>query len=351
MSNILASIRQACSGCNTVICCIGCASLAPCGIIERVVDKIAFLPPRPPGYHITVDGGIYLIESDYGLMPMPDFQLEGIIVEAVAMHTSRGNDIQGFFLRHAGARKTLLFSHANSTDIGIMFRRVKDLCARLRINVFTYEYSGYGECTGTPSEANLYADVEAAYQYLTEERGIPGEQVICYGQSIGTVPSTYLASVARVGGVILHSGMSSGLGVLMEVKKDYSFDVFQNAVRLRAVTAPVFILHGTHDVEIPFAHGVALYEACSEDVAYPPWWVSDAGHNDIDINFRQQYFEQLSAFLRALDVGWKAASGKDKSAAGRRPPGSAEARVARTEPPGNQGSRERLLTPRVQDDN
>merc|ERR1712084_69059 len=125
---------------------------------------------------------------------------------------------------------------------------------------------------------------------------------------IGSVPSIDLASRTSVGGVILHSAMKSGLGVIHDVKTTYWFDVFQNATRIRRVNAPVFIIHGTHDTEIPFEHGVTLYEACPSELAYEPWWAKEAGHNDIEINYRAVYFEQLARFLRALDSperNWK----------------------------------------------
>ncbi|CAJ1342173.1 unnamed protein product, partial [Effrenium voratum] len=41
--------------------------------------------------------------------------------------------------------------------------------------------------------------------------------------------------------------------------------------------------------------------ACPEEVAFDPWWVKEAGHNDIEINHRSEYFEQLRRFLKALD--------------------------------------------------
>uniref|UniRef100_A0A7S2PBQ2 Peptidase S9 prolyl oligopeptidase catalytic domain-containing protein n=1 Tax=Zooxanthella nutricula TaxID=1333877 RepID=A0A7S2PBQ2_9DINO len=95
--------------------------------------------------------------------------------------------------------------------------------------------------------------------------------------------------------------MKSGLGVIHEVKTTYWFDVFQNVSKIRKVHAPVFIIHGTHDEEIPQDHGRALYEACPVELAYDPWWVKEAGHNDIEINHRQLYFEHLAAFLQAVD--------------------------------------------------
>jgi len=48
--------------------------------------------------------------------------------------------------------------------------------------------------TGKPSEKNLYADVDAAWQALRTRYGISPENVILYGQSIGTVPTVDLAS-------------------------------------------------------------------------------------------------------------------------------------------------------------
>lgn len=309
------SVIQAVSGCDGFICCIGCLSLVP-GLVRRIVNQVAFFPPRPPGYHVTEDKQVFLVEADYGLTPLPDLSSEGIAVDTVRMWTRRGNVILGFHFRRADSSRTLLFSHGNSTDIGIMFHHLRDMCSRLHVDVFAYEYSGYGESSGVPSEADLYADVEAAYHYLTHDCSVPDEQIICYGQSIGSVPSCDLASRTPVGGLVLHSAMKSGLGVIHEVKTTYWFDVFQNVSRIKRVTSPVFIIHGTHDAEIPFEHGRMLYEACPPDTAYEPWWVKEAGHNDIEINYRTQYFEQLAKFLKALDSpsrSWKKSTDDVKS--------------------------------------
>eukprot|EP00928_Gymnodinium_smaydae_P021273 TRINITY_DN18283_c0_g1_i1.p1 TRINITY_DN18283_c0_g1~~TRINITY_DN18283_c0_g1_i1.p1 ORF type:complete len:334 (-),score=37.23 TRINITY_DN18283_c0_g1_i1:318-1319(-) len=296
----MSSAITALGGCDGFVCCVGCLSLVP-GLIRRVVNQVAFFPPRPPGYHVTEEKQVFLVEADYALTPLPDLTHEGIAVDTVRMWTRRGNVILGFHFRRADSTRTLLFSHGNSTDIGIMFHHLREVCSKLKVDVFAYEYSGYGESSGAPSEADLYADVEAAFHYLTHDCSIPEEQIVCYGQSIGSVPSIELASRNNVGGMVLHSAMKSGLGVIHEVKTTYWFDVFQNAARIKQVTSPVFVIHGTHDTEIPFEHGVALYEACPQEFAYDPWWVKEAGHNDIEISHRALYFEHLSRFLRALD--------------------------------------------------
>lgn len=295
------SLCNAMSGCDGFICCVGCLSLVP-GLIRRVVNQVAFFPPRPPGYHVNEEKKVWLVEPDYGLTPLPDLSAEGIAVDTVRMWTRRGNVIFGFHFRRVDASRTILFSHGNSTDIGIMFNHLKDLCLRMRADVFAYEYSGYGESSGVPSEEDLYSDVEAAFHYLTHDCSIAEEQIVCYGQSIGSVPSIDLASRTDVGGLILHSAMKSGLGVIHDVKTMFWFDVFQNASRITSVKCPVFVIHGTHDTEIPFEHGVTLYEACPPKLAFDPWWVKEAGHNDIEVNHRSLYFDHLIKFINALDA-------------------------------------------------
>ena len=100
----------------------------------------------------------------------------------------------------------------------------------------------------------------------------------------------------------LHPALSYSLGlsVIHEVQATYWFDVFQNAAKIEHVRSPVFCIHGTHDEEVPFEHGLALYEATPPEFAFEPWWVKGAGHNDIELEHRAEYFHQLQGFLHSL---------------------------------------------------
>lgn len=293
------SIVNAASGCDGFLCCVGCMSLVP-GLVKRVVSQVAFFPPKPAGYHITDKKQVYLVGPECGLSPLPDLSGEGIAVDTVKMWTQRGNTIMGFHFRRADSDRTILFSHGNSTDIGIMFHHLRDLCNQLKVDIFAYEYSGYGESTGVPSEADLYADIDAAYHYLCNDCGLDESSIILYGQSVGSVPSIDLAARSSVGGMILHGALKSGLSVIHEVQVTYWFDVFQNAAKIENVRAPVFCIHGTHDEEVPFEHGLALFETTPPEFAFEPWWVKGAGHNDIESDHRAEYFRQLQNFLRSV---------------------------------------------------
>ena len=96
-----------------------------------------------------------------------------------------------------------------------------DLARVLRCNIMAYDYTGYGKSASSgiaPTEENCYADIEAAYNYLTDVRHIQPEQIVLYGRSLGSGPSCYLASKTApngrsVAGVILQSPLLSAYRV------------------------------------------------------------------------------------------------------------------------------------------
>jgi pimeloyl-ACP methyl ester carboxylesterase len=137
-----------------------------------------------------------------------------------------------------GSQITLLYSHANAEDLGIMFGWLKCLARRLNVNVLAYDYTGYGESDGEPSEEACYADIEAAYDYLVNDRKLEPSQIILYGRSVGSGPATYLASKlsiegVQVGGLVLECPFKSvyrvvadfGCTVLGESRSMYKCDI------------------------------------------------------------------------------------------------------------------------------
>ncbi|XP_011370914.1 protein ABHD17A [Pteropus vampyrus] len=191
-------------------------------------------------------------------------------------------------------RYTVLFSHGNAVDLGQMSSFYIGLGSRINCNIFSYDYSGYGASSGRPSEKNLYADIDAAWQALRTRYGISPDSIVLYGQSIGTVPTVDLASRYECAAVVLHSPLTSGMRVAFpDTKKTYCFDAFPNIEKVSKITSPVLIIHGTEDEVIDFSHGLALYERCPK--AVEPLWVEGAGHNDIELY--SQYLERLRRFI------------------------------------------------------
>lgn len=79
-----------------------------------------------------------------------------------------------------------------------------------------------------PSESNTYADIEAVYECLETEYGVSQENVILYGQSVGSGPTLHLASkLPRLRGLVLHSAILSGLRVLCHVNCSCCCDIYR----------------------------------------------------------------------------------------------------------------------------
>ncbi|KAH9304991.1 hypothetical protein KI387_009395, partial [Taxus chinensis] len=107
-----------------------------------------------------------------------------------------------------------------------------------------YDYSGYGASSGKATEFNTYADIEAVYHCLKRDYGIRQEDLILYGQSVGSGPTLHLASrLPRLRAVVLHSAILSGIRVLYPVKRTFWFDIFKNIDKIQHVKCSVLVMH------------------------------------------------------------------------------------------------------------
>lgn len=147
-------------------------------------------------------------------------------------------------------------------------------CAKVAIIFFTfsYDYSGYGKSSGKASEKNLYSDVEAAWHELIKRYDIKPENILLYGQSIGTAPVVDLATKVEAAGVVLHSPLMSGIRLLFPVKRTWICDAFPIIDKIGKIKSPTLVIHGTHDEIISFSHGLQIYDQCQN--AVEPLWVS-----------------------------------------------------------------------------
>lgn len=219
------------------------------------------------------------------------------------LRTDRCEVIPAFSLQRAGAKFTLLFSHANAEDLGLIIRSFKELSQVLHVNVFSYEYTGYGMSTGQTTEAAVYSDIEAAFRYVRDIIGVPWEQIVLYGRSIGTGPSVHLASRTAVRGLVLQSPMLSIFRIPFQFRYTLPGDMFTNVDKIAHVCCPVFIIHGTRDEIVPALHGIQLYEACQKrGIAHQPFWVKDADHNNLEMQAGDSFSSHFQGFLEHLET-------------------------------------------------
>jgi predicted esterase len=288
----------------------------------QLISKLLFQPPDPPSYTDNGDGKIIWLKCPAIKPKKKKDSSGGILVSSVAetefdtalTENERPNgerndknvevEIPACFLPYKGSDLCLLYSHGNATDLGQMMPYLELLRSSLKINVFSYEYQGYGISRPQvkATEARVCASIEAAVNYLTNEKKIPQNKIIVFGTSLGTGPTSYVASKesANFRGVILQSPFTSVVRIKVNTQKPVFFDMFQNINCVSKIKCPVFIIHGKCDEVVPFDHGETLYKKLK--VAYKPLFIDYAGHNNImEIMSVERYLKQLFKFIVYLN--------------------------------------------------
>ncbi|KAG5247454.1 hypothetical protein OIU76_029679 [Salix suchowensis] len=269
-------------------------------VTSTMAAKFAFFPPSPPSYEleeeeVEEEGGAKKLRMAAGV-GVPNGNRE--YGDVLKLETKRGNHVVAVYFKNPAASLTVLYSHGNAADLGQMYDLFCELSLHLCVNLMGYDYSGYGKSTGKPTEQNTYVDIEAAYRCLEEKYGVKEEDVILYGQSVGSGPTLDLATrLPKLRAVVLHSPIASGLRVIYPVKRTYWFDIYKNIDKIPFVTCPVLVIHGTDDDVVSWSHGKQLWERCKEK--YEPLWVKGGNHCDLELY--PQYIKHLKKFISAIE--------------------------------------------------
>ncbi|XP_061349317.1 uncharacterized protein LOC133294626 isoform X1 [Gastrolobium bilobum] len=283
------------------------------GVTSSIAAKFAFFPPQPPSYTVVFSDQASTVAAEVSPPPPPRISIPEVPmkdnVDVLKLRSRRGNEIVAVYVKYHRPTCTMLYSHGNAADLGQMFELFVELSNRLRLNVMGYDYSGYGQSTGKPTECNTYADIDAAYKCLKEQYGVKDEQLILYGQSVGSGPTLDLASrIPELRGVVLHSPILSGLRVLYPVKRTYWFDIYKNIDKIGMVKCAVLVIHGTADEVVDVSHGKQLSELCK--VKYEPLWVSGGGHCNLELY--PEFIKHLKKFVQTIGKSKPTANGSQK---------------------------------------
>jgi len=199
---------------------------------------------------------------------------------------------------------TILYSHANAEDLGNIYPWCKFLSKMLGVNVFAYDYTGYGLATdqGDPSEDYCFADISAAFSYLTASLHIPPCSIILYGRSLGSGPSCYLAARTAedgdpVGGLILHAPFLSVYRIVLESGCTLPGDRFPNVDFAPSIRSPALLIHGTKDTIVPFNHSERLLETVRGPYRADPVFIKGMGHNNVHASVRPLFIGRLRKYL------------------------------------------------------
>lgn len=278
-------------------------------LVDNISSKLAFFPPAPPTYEVREhqDG-----TGELYIQPTLPFLLKVVDCDVLKIRTKAlkggGGDEEIVAVRvpyrppggvHRGRILTILYSHGNAVDLGQILPFFKEIAGRLGCNILGYDYSGYGCSSGQPTVRNTLADVAACLDLLKEKYNTPAEDVVLYGQSVGSGPTVYLAAhTPELAGAVLHAPLLSGMRVLNPNLKWWPgwADVYQNYQLMPKVKAPVLVMHGMQDEVIDVSHGKTLHSLAQNSV--DPLWPPYSNHQNLEAC--PDYFPTLKKFIEKI---------------------------------------------------
>jgi fermentation-respiration switch protein FrsA (DUF1100 family) len=217
----------------------------------------------------------------------------------VWLEAERGVRLHGWMMRRADSSIATLFLHGNAGNVTHRGGSARQIVAA-GSSVLLLDYRGYGKSGGSPSEAGLYADARAAYEWLTRHGYAPA-RIIVHGESLGTAVAVRLASERPCAGVVLEAPFPSAhemAGRVWPVLGPLLIHSFDSLARIGRVRAPLLFIHGDRDQVVPYRMGQELFAAAPEPKAF--WTVPGAGHNDIVETAAAAYPQRLAAFYASL---------------------------------------------------
>ncbi len=201
--------------------------------------------------------------------------------EDIDFTTEDGIKLHGWYVPSNSARSTVLFCHGNAGNISHRLESIQQF-HELGLNVFIFDYRGYGRSQGKITEEGTYRDATAAWRYLTGERRVSRDSIIIFGRSLGGAVATWLAAAQQPALLIVESSFTSIADaaayhypyIPARWLVRFNYDSEENIKRVRA---PILIIHSHDDEIVPYRHGQALFEAAHQ----PKQFLEISGsHND-----------------------------------------------------------------------
>ncbi len=247
--------------------------------------------------------------------------LSGAAVTDVHLRTDDGRIIKGWLLRSLlpiapqtnasdqdisqSQRPALLIYFPGNA--GNRQNRLDDLrtFATAGYDILIFDYRGYGDSQGTPTEPSMESDANQIYRYARDELRYEESRIVLFGESLGggvalslwSNPSEFAPQPAAI---ILKSTFSSMVDAAsyhypwLPVKL-LLVDRWPSIDRIQHVQSSIVLIHGTRDEVVPFSHARQLQSAAPQAVLIEH---QGGRHNDMPI---QLMLKELQRIRSAMD--------------------------------------------------
>ena len=195
--------------------------------------------------------------------------------------------------------KTILFLHGNAGSLENRIHKINHF-KDMKVNFLIVAWRGFSGNKGEPTEEGLYEDARSAINWL-KLKGVKENNIIVYGESLGTGVATEIAQNRNFGGIILESPFTS----MIDAGKDkYPYlpvrlllkDKYESDKKIKNINIPILIMHGKIDNIVPFSMGKKMYE-----LANNPKYSYFSEYDDHMMEYNEKLLNILKKFIYSLN--------------------------------------------------
>ena len=195
--------------------------------------------------------------------------------------------------------KTILYFHGNAGSLENRIHKINHF-KDMNINFILLAWRGFSGNKGKPTEQGLYQDARSAVKWLINQ-GVTEENIIIYGESLGTGVATEIAQNKNFAGVILESPFTSMIDL---GKKYYPIfpvklllkDKYESEKKIKNLKSPILVMHGKKDEIVPFYMGEKIF-----DMANNPKFNYFTEMDDHMMNYDENLINEIDLFIRTLN--------------------------------------------------
>jgi uncharacterized protein len=225
-------------------------------------------------------------------------------VEDVTFSAADTPTLHGWFLPSASGRGPFTFVVFNGNAGNRSYRG--DLAKALHAAghaVLLFDYRGYGENDGAPTEAGLAADARAARAFLIARADVDATRLVYFGESLGSAVATRLAAEHPPAAIVLRSPFNT----IVEVGRVHFpwlpvawllRDRFAPAEHIQRIRCPLLVIAGDRDTIVPFSQSQRLFDAALEPKTLAV--IKGADHNDEALLAGREMIGAIERFLRDI---------------------------------------------------
>lgn len=195
--------------------------------------------------------------------PTAPLDLAGLPTGAVidTVRTADGLTLKGLEIAPRDGKPTLLMFHGNGSSAATSMRWLAPLLTE-GYGLVAAEYREYSGNPGRASEAGLAADADAFFARARAVSG--GGKLIVVGHSLGGGVAFGLARRQKLDALVTIGTFTDLRTMAPAAARWMISDRYDNAGAIVTLDEPCYLVHGTADQVVPYAHGQALRAAGSK---------------------------------------------------------------------------------------